>query len=145
MDYFIRVRKLSMFENISHYKIKAGTELNFGLVFAAVFVIISLYPLWFGKNIHLWACIIAFIFFFFAIFLPKALILANKLWFKLGSFLGAIVSPIIMGVIFFLTVTPTGMIMRLLGKDILNQKIKKTIKSYWIKKIKTVSSMKNQF
>ena len=134
-----------MFENISHYKIKSGTERNFGLVFAAVFVIISLYPLWFGKNIHLWACIIAFIFFFFAIFLPKALIVPNKLWFKLGSFLGAIVSPIIMGMIFFLTVTPTGMIMRLLGKDILNQKMKKTIKSNWIKRKKTVSSMKNQF
>ena len=134
-----------MIENISHYKIKAGTERNFGLVFAAVFLIISLYPLWFEKNIHLWACIIAFISFFFAIFLPKALVLPNKLWFKLGSFLGAIVSPIIMGMIFFLTVTPTGMIMRLLGKDILNQKINKTIKSYWIKKIKSVSSMKNQF
>ena len=134
-----------MFENISHHKIKAGTERNFGLVFAAVFLIISLYPLWFGKNIHLWACIIAFIFCFFAIFLPKVLILPNKLWFKLGSFLGAIVSPIIMGMIFFLTVTPTGMIMRLLGKDILNQKTYKTINSYWIEKIKTVSSMKNQF
>ena len=134
-----------MFENISHYKIKAGTERNFGLVFAAVFVIISLYPLWFGKNMHLWACIIAFIFFFFAIFLPKALILPNRLWFKLGSFLGAIFSPIVMGMIFFLTVIPTGMIMRLLGKDILNQKNDKTIKSYWIKKAKTVSSMKNQF
>ena len=134
-----------MFENISHHKIIAGTERNFGLVFATVFLIISLYPLWFGKNMHLWACIIAFIFLFFAIFLPKVLILPNKLWFKLGSFLGAIVSPIIMGIIFFLTVTPTGMIMRLLGKDILNQKINKTIKSYLIKKIKNVSSMKNQF
>ena len=134
-----------MFENISHQKIKAGTERNFGLVFAAVFIIISLYPLWFGKNIHLWACIIAFIFFFFAIFLPKVLILPNKLWFKLGSFLGAIVSPIIMGMIFFLTVTPTGMIMRLLGKDILNQKINKTIKSYWIKRKENLTSMKNQF
>ena len=134
-----------MFENKSHYKIKAGTERNFGLVFAAVFVIISLYPLWFGKNIHLWTCIIAFIFFFFAIFLPKVLIVPNKLWFKLGLFLGAIVSPVIMGLIFFLTETPTGMIMRLLGKDILNQKNDKTIKSYWIKKTKTVSLMKNQF
>ena len=134
-----------MFENISHYKIKSGTERNFGLVFAAVFVIISLYPLWFGKNIHLWACIIAFIFFFLAIFLPKALILPNRLWLKLGSFLSAIVSPIIMGMIFFLTVTPTGMIMRLLGKDILNQKMKKTIKSYWIKRKENLSSMKNQF
>ena len=134
-----------MFENISHHKIKAGTERNFGLVFAAVFVIISLYPVWFGKNMHLWACIIAFIFFFFAIFLPKALIVPNKLWFKLGAFLGAIVSPIIMGMIFFLTVTPTGIIMRLLGKDILNQKIDKTIKSHWIKRGENLSSMKNQF
>ena len=134
-----------MFENTGHHKIKAGTERNFGFVFAAVFLIISLYPLWFGKNMHLWAGIITFIFLFFTIFLPKALILPNKLWFKLGSFIGAIVSPIIMGMIFFLTVTPTGMIMRLLGKDILNQKINKTIKSYWIKKTKTVSLMKNQF
>ena len=134
-----------MFENISHHKIKAGTERGFGLVFAAVFVIISFYPLWFEKKMHLWACIIAIIFLFFSIFLPKVLILPNKLCFKLGSFLGAIVSPIIMWMIFFLIVTPTGMIVRLFGKDILNQKINKTIKSYWIKKIKTVSLMKNQF
>ena len=134
-----------MFENISHYKIKAGTERNFGLVFAAVFVIISLYPLWFGKNIHLWACIIAFIFFFFAIFLPKALIVPNKLWFKFGMLLGAIVSPIIMGIIFFLTVIPTGIIIRLLGKDLLHQKLNKSKKSYWIQKIHSLDSMKNQF
>ena len=129
----------------SYTKVNVGTERNFGIIFAAVFLFISLYPLWFEKNIHLWACIIAFIFFFFAIFLPKALVLPNKLWFKLGSFLGAIVSPIIMGMIFFLTVTPTGMIMRLLGKDILNQKMKKSVKSYWIKRKEIVDSMKNQF
>ena len=134
-----------MFENISHHKIKAGTERNFGLVFAAVFLIISLYPLWFGKNIHLWACIIAFIFFFFAIFLPKALIVPNKLWFKFGILLGAIVSPIIMGRIYFLAVTPTGIIMRLLGKDLLHQKLDKSKKSYWIQKINFLNSMKNQF
>ncbi len=134
-----------MFENISHHKIKPSSERNFGLIFSIVFVIIGLYPLWLGKNIHLWACIIALIFLFFAIFLPKLLMLPNKLWLKLGLFLGSIVSPIIMGMIFFFTVTPTGIIMRLLGKDILNQKINKTIKSYWIKRIKTVSLMKNQF
>ena len=134
-----------MFENISYHKIKPGTERNFGVIFSIVFAIISLYPLWFDKNIHVWACIVAFIFLFFAMFLPKALILPNKLWFKFGLFLGAIISPIIMGLIFFLTVTPTGIIMRLLGKDILNQNIKKPIKSYWIKRKKTVSLMKNQF
>ena len=135
-----------MFEhNKSYFKIKGGTERSFGLVFAAVFTIIGFYPLWYNENIHLWACIIAFIFLFFGIFFPKILIVPNKLWFKLGLLLGAIVAPIVMGMIFFLTVTPIGIIMRLFGKDITNQKIKKTAKSYWIKRKKTVSSMKNQF
>ena len=134
-----------MFENISHYKIKSGTERNFGLVFAAVFVIIGLYPILQGQNIRLWAFIIALIFLFFGIFLPKALIVPNKLWFKFGILLGAIVSPIIMGIIFFLAVIPTGIIMRLIGKDILNQKIKKSVKSYWIKRTENLPSMKNQF
>ena len=134
-----------MLENTSHYEIKVGTERNFGLVFAVFFTIISLYPLWFGKNIHLWACVIAFIFFLFAIFLPKILTLPNKLWLKFGSVLSTIVSPIIMGVIFFLTVTPTGIIMRLLGKDLLKQRVKKSVQSYWIKRDKNSSSIKNQF
>ncbi len=134
-----------MFENISHYKVKTGTERNFGLIFATVFVIIGLYPVLQGQDIRLWAFIIALIFLFFGIFLPKALIVPNKLWFKFGILLGAIVSPIIMGIIFFLAVIPTGIIMRLIGKDILNQKIKKSVKSYWIKRTENVTSMKNQF
>ena len=134
-----------MFENISHNKIKAGTERGFGLVFATVFVIIGLYPVLQGQDIRLWPFIIAFIFLFFGIFLPKALIVPNKLWFKFGILLGAIVSPIIMGIIFFLAVIPTGIIMRLIGKDILNQKIKKSVKSYWIKRKENIGSMKNQF
>ena len=135
-----------MFEhNTSYFKIKGGTERSFGLVFAAVFTIIGFYPLWYNENIRLWACIIAFIFLFFGIFFPKILIVPNKLWFKLGLLLGAIVAPIVMGMIFFLTVTPIGIIMRLFGKDVMNQKIKKNAKSYWIKRNKSVSSMKNQF
>jgi len=135
-----------MFEhNKSYFKIKGGTERSFGLVFAAVFTIIGFYPLWYNENIRLWACIIAFIFLFFGIFFPKILIVPNKLWFKLGLLLGAIVAPIVMGMIFFLTVTPIGIIMRLFGKDVINQKIKKNAKSYWIKRNKSVSSMKNQF
>jgi len=129
----------------SYTKVNVGTERNFGIIFAAVFLFISLYPLWFEKNIHLWACIIAFIFLFFAIFLPKALFLPNRLWLKLGLFLGNIISPIIMAMIFFLAVTPTGMVMRLLGKDILNQKMKKSVKSYWVKRKEIVDTMKNQF
>ena len=134
-----------MFENKSHYIIKAGTERGFGLIFSAVFVIIGLYPVLQSQDIRLWAFIIAFIFLFFGIFLPKVLIVPNKLWVKFGILLGAIVSPIIMGIIFFLVVTPTGIIMRLLGKDLLRQKLNKSKKSYWIKNITSLDSMKNQF
>ena len=134
-----------MFENTSHHKIKSGTERNFGLIFAIVFVIIGLYPVLQGQDIRLWAFITALIFLFFGIFLPKALIVPNILWFKFGILLGAIVAPIIMGIIFILIVTPTGIIMRLLGKDILNQKMKKLVKSYWIKSKENLGSMKNQF
>ena len=134
-----------MFENKSYFKIKVGNERSFGLIFAAFFAIISLYPLWYGEKIRIWSCIIAFIFFFLGIFIPKSLIVLNKLWFKLGLIIGAIVSPIVMGIIFFLTVMPTGIIMRSLGRDTFNYKIKKSAKSYWIKRRKNVSSMKNQF
>ena len=80
----------------------------------------------------------------FAFFYPKILKLPNKIWFKFGLLLGMIVSPVVMGIIFFLTVTPTGIIMRLLGKDILKQK-KTRLDSYWINKEKNQSSMENQF
>ena len=134
-----------MFENNSYFKIKTGNERSFGLVFFTFFAIIGLFPLWYGENIRLWSCTIAFIFLFFGIFIPKVVIIPNKLWLKLGLLLGAVIAPIIMGVIFILTVTPIGVIMRLIGKDILNQKIKKSAKSYWIKKSKSISTMKNQF
>ena len=136
---------MSTFNNKSYFKIKSSNERNFGFAFAIFFTIISLFPLWYGENIRLWACIIAFIFLFFSIFFPKALIVPNKLWFKLGLLLGAIVAPIVMGIIFFLTVTPTGIIMRLFGKDLLNQKINRSKKSYWINRKEPVSSMKNQY
>ena len=134
-----------MFENISHHKIKSGTDRNFGLVFATIFLIICLFPLWFGKNIHFWALILSFIFFFCAILIPRVLSLPNKFWFKFGILLGTIISPIIMGIIFFLTVTPTGLIMRILGKDILNQRIDKSVKTYWLERKEGATSMKKQF
>tara|TARA_B100000886_G_scaffold336627_1_gene295767 strand:+ start:703 stop:1107 length:405 start_codon:yes stop_codon:yes gene_type:complete len=134
-----------MIEDTSHHELESASERNFGFVFSSVFLVIALYPLWFEENIHIWALIISFIFLFFSIFFTKILVFPNKLWHKFGLLLGAIVSPIIMGIIFFLTVTPTGIIMRILGKDILKQKINKNVKSYWINKEKTDTSMKNQF
>ena len=94
--------------------------------------------------IHFPALIISFIFFGLALLFPKILYIPNKIWFKFGLFLGAIISPITMGLIFYLTVTPTGLIMRLLGKDILKKKKVKS-KSYWIKKDAKLSSMNEQF
>ena len=140
-----RIRKLGMFENKSYTKIKRSNDRNFGLIFAAFFMIICLYPILQGQDIKLWACTISFIFLFFGIFFPKALILPNKLWFKFGMLLGTIIAPIIMGIIFILVVSPIGIIMRLLGKDILNQKMEKSSKSYWIKRKENISSLKNQF
>ena len=134
-----------MNENKSYYKIKGGNERNFGLVFSLVFLVIGLYPILKHQEVRLWSITIAIIFFLLGFFLPKTLIIPNKLWFKFGIFLGGIVSPLVMAIIFFLTVTPTGIIMRLFGKDLLNKKNNKLKKSCWIKTINSISSMKNQF
>jgi len=134
-----------MFDNRSYIKIKIGSERSFALIFAVVFLIISLYPLRYGEDIRIWALLIVIFLLFVGIFFPKFLVVPNKLWFKLGLILGAIVAPIIMAIVFFITVMPIGIILRLLNKDILHQKIKKSTESYWIKRKETKSSMKNQF
>tara|TARA_B100001123_G_C15269145_1_gene1009606 strand:+ start:1534 stop:1938 length:405 start_codon:yes stop_codon:yes gene_type:complete len=134
-----------MLENRSYIKIKISSERSFGIVFSIIFAIIGLYPLLYGNNINLWSCLISVILLFFAFFLPKTLIVPNKLWFKFGMLLGSIVAPIIMALIYFLTITPTGLIMRLLKKDLLLKKFNKSAKSYWITRNESVNSMKNQF
>ena len=124
--------------------IKIGSNRSFGIVFFVVFLIIAIYPLTYSGDVRLWSVIISIIFLFLGVLNSKILTPLNKLWFKLGIFLGKIISPIIMGIIFFLVVTPTGLIMRLLGKDLLNLKFNKN-KSYWIEKKGPKSKMKNQF
>ena len=125
-------------------EIEHSSPRSFGVVFSIFFLIISLYPLTNSKGIHIWALILSVLFLFLAFVAPKSLSLLNKLWFKFGIFLGKIVSPLIMGIIFFLVVTPIGLIMRLLGKDVLNLKYNKN-QSYWIEKNGPKSKMKNQF
>ena len=134
-----------MFDNKSYIEIKGGSERNFGLVFATVFMIICLYPILKGESLRVWALLISIILFFLSFFFSKLLILPNKLWLKFGILLGSIVSPVIMGIIFFLTIAPIGIFMRLLGKDLLSQKLNKSIKSYWIKRKNSLNSFKNQF
>ena len=125
-------------------KLKAGSNRSFGIVFFIVFLLVALYPLTYGGDIRNWIILISLIFLFLGLLNSKILTPLNKLWFKFGIFLGKIVSPIIMGIIFFLIVTPIGLIMRILRKDILNLKYNKN-KSYWIEKNGPKSKMKNQF
>ena len=134
-----------MFENKSYFNITKGSERNFGFVFTVFFSIISLYFYWFSLYNFFWPLTIAFIFLFFSIFFPKLLAIPNKLWFKFSILLGAFIAPIIMGIIFYFVVTPTGLIMRLIGKDLLNQKFYNAKKSSWIKRKDPLTSMKNQF
>ena len=100
------------------------TNRNFGMVFTIVFLIISFWPLLKSGNIRYWSLIISIIFFVLALLNSDVLTPLNKIWMKFGLILGKIVSPIVMGFIFFGVVTPTGIIMRLLGKDLLNLKKK---------------------
>ena len=125
-------------------EIKIASNRSFGIVFFVVFIIIALYPLINQESIRYWSFGISLIFFFLGILNSKILSPFNRLWFKLGIFLGKIISPIIMGMIFFFVVTPTGLLMRALGKDLLNLKYNKN-KSYWIEKNSTKSKMRNQF
>ena len=124
--------------------IKISSNRSFGIVFFIVFLLIALYPLSYSGEIRVWSAIISIIFLVLGLFNSKILTPLNKLWFKFGIFLGKIISPIIMGIIFFLVVTPIGLLMRLLGKDLINLKYNNN-KSYWIEKKGPKSKMKNQF
>ena len=125
-------------------EIKIDSNRNFGIVFFFVFLLIALYPLINNQDIRLWSLTISIVFLILGIFDSKILNPLNKLWFKIGIFLGKIVSPLIMGIIFFLVVTPIGLLMKLFGKDVLNLKYNNN-KSYWIEKTGPKSKMKNQF
>ena len=103
-----------MSEFVGHTVVEHGSERSFGIVFSMFFLIVGLYPLLDGDGLRLWSLIVAFIFLILAYLAPKALSIPNKLWFKLGMLLGAIVAPIVMALVYFVTVLPTGLIMRVL-------------------------------
>ena len=125
--------------------INMGSNRSFGLVFFVVFLILGLWPVKSGGEINILFILISFIFLFLAITKSKFLTPLNKLWFKFGIKLGAIIAPIVMGVVFFLVVTPIGIMMKIIGKDLINKKINKNIKTYWLNRKKAVGSMKRQF
>ena len=125
--------------------IKVSSNRSFGFLFFVVFFIISLWPLKSQGDLRLWAFILSLIFLVLGVLNSKFLTPLNKLWFKFGIILGSIISPIIMGTVFFLVVTPIGIIMRFSGKDLLRINKSKHASTYWIKRHKQHSTMKKQF
>ncbi|MEK9679824.1 MAG: SxtJ family membrane protein [Rhodospirillaceae bacterium] len=128
--------------------VKLGSNRSFGVVFTLVFVIIAIWPLLNGENIRLWAVAVAVAFLAVALIAPGWLSPVNRIWFRFGLLLHRIVSPIIMGLVFFLTVTPIALIMKLFGKIPLSLQFDAAATSYWIKREPpgaVPDTMKNQF
>jgi len=124
--------------------IKISSNKSFGIVFFILFLIISMLPILSGDSIRIWSLIISVVFFILGILNSKFLTPLNRLWFKFGILLGNFVSPIVMAIVFFLIVTPTSIIMKFLGKNLLNLKRRKK-NSYWIERPRIKSRMKDQF
>ena len=125
-------------------KIKLPSNRNFGIVFSVVFLVISLWPLLSQNDVRIWSLVISGIFLILGLINSKLLLPLNKIWFNFGILLGNFIAPIVMGIVYFMVVTPTGLIMRLLGKDLLNLK-KNNKDTYWIEKDNSNNDLKNQF
>jgi hypothetical protein len=135
-------------EHHGTHEAKIGSDRSFGVVFAIVFVIIGALPLLKGGDLRLWAFLVAAVFLGLGLFTPRVLRPLNILWFKFGLLLGRIIAPIVISLLFFIAITPTALVMRLLRKDLLSLKFDRKAKSYWINRTKTdnpMGSMKNQF
>ena len=124
--------------------IKIGSNKSFGIVFFFVFLIVGIYPILKGNEPHYWSIIISVIFLILGLLNSIYLTPLNKLWFKFGILLGQIISPIVMGIVFFIVVTPIALFMKILNKDVLKLN-KNNKKTYWIEYKNKSSRMKNQF
>lgn len=125
-----------------------GSERSFGLVFVVVFAVIGFWPLLKGEPLRLWALGAAAVLLVLALAVPAALKPFNRLWFRFGLLLHKVMTPLIMGLMFFGAFMPTGLIMRALGKDILRLKFDPQAQSYWIERHPpgpAPESLRNQF
>tara|TARA_B100001057_G_scaffold488023_1_gene571676 strand:- start:1347 stop:1724 length:378 start_codon:yes stop_codon:yes gene_type:complete len=117
---------------------------SFGTLFFIVFLLIAIWPTLESGSIRVWSLVISIIFLVLGIINSKILTPFKKGWIKLGEILGKVIAPIVMGFIYFIIITPIGILIRLLGKDLLNIKYNKS-KSYWTKRSKNINTMKRQF
>ena len=134
-----------MLESKSYFKIEYSSERKFGLLFAFVFLIIALYPKYYGNDINYWFIIFSSLLFFASIFFSQLLIFPNKLWIKLGLILGYLISPIIMFFIFVLTFYPIGFIFKIFNIDFINKNYDLEKKTYWISRKNKMESLKKLF
>lgn len=125
-------------------KPKLGSNRSFGIVFFIVFLVIFLWPMLSGNDLRFWALIVSFIFLILGLINSKILSPLNRLWFKFGILLGNVISPLVMCIIYFAVVTPIALLLKFFNKDILSLKKNKNV-SYWKKKEKYNTNMKNQF
>ena len=109
-----------------------GSERGFGLVFGIVFLVIGFFPVWKQSSPHYWALIAAGVFVAFSIFLPRVLRPLNWVWFRFGQLLHPVTSYIVLLVMFYGAVTPIGLLLRLLKKDVVNLKWDSHLETYWI-------------
>ena len=123
---------------------KISSNRSFGILFSIVFAIIAFWPTINGNPLRLWSIPISVIFLVLGLLNSKLLNPLNKVWVKFGELLGRIIAPVVMAIIYFIIVTPIGLFMRLIGKDLLNIKFSKA-NTYWIKREKKIGSMKKQF
>lgn len=130
------------------HEVKRSNERSFGIVFAVVFAVVGLWPLLSGKVPRGWALGLAAVFLLLGLFWQAPLRPLNRLWLRFGLLLHAVVNPLIMALLFYVTVVPVGLLMRLLGKDLLRLKRDSKISSYWIMRTPpgpAPETMTNQF
>jgi predicted membrane metal-binding protein len=117
---------------VARRKVAAGSDRQFGLVFAVVFAIIAIWPLPFGGSVRGWAAIIAAVFLGVALFSPRLLSPLNRVWHYFGLALHHIINPLLMGIIYCLAVVPTALVLKVCGKDLLRLKLEPDARSYWV-------------
>ena len=150
----IRIIKMRRYNLSAHEHVirsialKPGSNRNFGLIFTAVFFVIGIWPTVYGAPVRAWSLWVAISFLLITLLKPNLLQLVNRMWFKFGLLLHRIISPVVMALLFFLTLTPTALLMRLFGKRPLGLEFDKRTESYWIHRTPPgpePDSMKNQF
>jgi len=136
IDFLMKVKKINSSKSLRD-------NIVFGSLFFIFFLIIGLYPLKSGGVIRVWSIVFSLLFLIITITRPNLFTFLNKLWIQFGILLGKIISPIVMGLVFFFVVTPIGIFVKVLKKDVMG--LKRGSSSYWITREDKIQSMKKQF